>query len=131
MQFDITMPIFLFLLCFASIKIYKKFEDKLKQILEEKEFQIKDIIALVAAMGVMISIMVIVPSLALTVIILFGSPSAGLYEILELEGLNLDEIADFVVNTIPLQGVETVRTEEAVYASLAIFNLFISSDNQV
>jgi len=64
-------------------------------------------------------------------IILFGSPSAGLYEILELEGLNLNEIADFVVNTIPLQGVETVRTEEAVYASLAIFNLFISSDNQV
>ena len=64
-------------------------------------------------------------------IVLFGSPSAGLYEILGLEGLNLDEIADFVVNTIPLQGVETVRTEEAVYASLAIFNLFISSDNQV
>jgi len=64
-------------------------------------------------------------------IILFGSPSAGLYEILELEGLNLDEFADFVVNTMPLQGVETVRTEEAVYASLAIFNLFISSDNQV
>jgi len=64
-------------------------------------------------------------------IILFGSPSAGLYEILGLEGLNLDEIADFVVNTIPLQGVGTVRTEEAVYASLAIFNLFISSDNQV
>jgi len=64
-------------------------------------------------------------------IILFGSPSAGLHEILGLEGLNLDEIADFVVNTMPLQGVETVRTEEAVYASLAIFNLFISSNNQV
>ena len=64
-------------------------------------------------------------------IVLFGSPSAGLYEILELEGLNLDEIADFVVNTIPSQGVETVRTEEAVYASLAIFNLFLSSNNQV
>ena len=72
MQFDITMPIFLFLLCFASIKIYKKFEDKLKQILEEKEFQIKDVIVLVAVMGVMISIMVLVPSLALTVIILFA-----------------------------------------------------------
>jgi len=72
MQFDITMPIFLFLLCFASIKIYKKFEDKLKQILEEKEFQIKDVIVLVAVMGVMISIMMLVPSLALTVIILFA-----------------------------------------------------------
>ena len=72
MQFDITMPIFLFLLCFTSVKIYKKFEDKLKQILEEKEFQIKDVIVLVAVMGVMVSIMVLVPSLALTVIILFA-----------------------------------------------------------
>jgi len=72
MQFDITMPIFLFLLCFASVKIYKKFEGKLKQILEEKEFQIKDVIVLVAVMGVMISIMVLIPSLALTVIILFA-----------------------------------------------------------
>ena len=56
-------------------------------------------------------------------IILFGSPSAGLYEILELEGLNLDEIADFVVNTIPLQGVETVRTEEAIFVTLGILNI--------
>ncbi|RLI17354.1 RNA-binding protein, partial [Candidatus Bathyarchaeota archaeon] len=60
-------------------------------------------------------------------IILFGSPTAGLYEILKLEGLNLEEVTDFVVNTIPLQGVETVRTEEAVYASLAILNIFLSS----
>lgn len=59
-------------------------------------------------------------------IIVFGSPTAGLYEILGREGLNLDEIADFVINTIPMQGVETVRTEEAVYASLAVLNVFLS-----
>jgi predicted SPOUT superfamily RNA methylase MTH1 len=30
---------------------------------------------------------------------------------------------DFVVNTVPEQGTETVRTEEALLASLAIFNV--------
>lgn len=60
-------------------------------------------------------------------IVVFGSPTAGLYEILEREGLDLDEVADFVINTIPLQGVKTVRTEEAVYASLAIFNVLFGN----
>ncbi|MEM2081776.1 MAG: putative RNA uridine N3 methyltransferase [Candidatus Bathyarchaeia archaeon] len=36
--------------------------------------------------------------------------------------MNLDDTADFVVNTIPEQGTETVRTEEALLATLAIFN---------
>jgi predicted SPOUT superfamily RNA methylase MTH1 len=30
---------------------------------------------------------------------------------------------DFVVNTIPAQGTETVRTEEALLATLAILNV--------
>lgn len=72
MLFDLTMPIFLFLLCFITIKVYKKIEGKLKRILEEKEFQVKDVIVLVIAMGVMISIMVVVPSLALALLILFA-----------------------------------------------------------
>ncbi|RJS79975.1 RNA-binding protein [Candidatus Bathyarchaeota archaeon] len=57
-----------------------------------------------------------------TVLIVFGAPTRGLYEILEDEGLKLEELVDFVVNTIPMQGTETVRTEEALLASLAIFN---------
>jgi len=40
------------------------------------------------------------------------------------EGLKLEDIADFVVNTIPKQGTETVRTEEALIASLAILNTY-------
>jgi len=35
-------------------------------------------------------------------------------------------VMDFVVNTIPGQGTETVRTEEAVFASLAILNMHFS-----
>jgi predicted SPOUT superfamily RNA methylase MTH1 len=58
-----------------------------------------------------------------TILIAFGSPTQGLYEIAKLEGLKLDEIVDFVVNTIPDQKTETVRTEEAIIASLAVFKV--------
>ena len=57
------------------------------------------------------------------VLIAFGAPSRGLHEIVADEGLNLIEIVDFVVNTIPEQGTATVRTEEALVASLAILNV--------
>jgi len=57
------------------------------------------------------------------ILVAFGAPTQGLYEIVEYEGLSLEEIVDFVVNTIPTQGAETVRTEEALIASLAILNM--------
>jgi len=53
----------------------------------------------------------------------FGAPTQGLYEIAAHERLRLEDLAHFVVNTIPKQGTETVRTEEALYASLALFNM--------
>lgn len=52
-------------------------------------------------------------------IVAFGSPNEGLREILSHENLKLEDVADFTVNTVPGQGTETVRTEEAVYISLA------------
>jgi hypothetical protein len=58
----------------------------------------------------------------------FGAPSQGLYEILSREQLKLEEVADFVVNTIPNQGTETVRTEEALCATLSIFNTLNEQD---
>jgi len=59
-------------------------------------------------------------------LILFGSPSEGLYDMARREGLDLDGACDFVLNTIPHQGVATVRTEEAVLATLALLNFLIS-----
>jgi predicted SPOUT superfamily RNA methylase MTH1 len=59
------------------------------------------------------------------ILIMFGSPTQGLNEIAALEGLKLEQIVDFVVNTVPNQGTETIRTEEAVLASLAVFNVGI------
>jgi predicted SPOUT superfamily RNA methylase MTH1 len=61
------------------------------------------------------------------ILIAFGSPTQGLHEIVGQEGFNLDELADFIVNTIPRQATETVRTEEALYATLAILN-FLTED---
>jgi hypothetical protein len=57
------------------------------------------------------------------VLVAFGAPSRGLHEIAEDEGLKLESIADFVVNMVPNQGTVTVRTEEALFASLAILNV--------
>jgi hypothetical protein len=59
---------------------------------------------------------------AQNVLVAFGAPARGLHEIAEEEGAKLEALVDFVVNTIPKQGTATVRTEEALLATLAIFN---------
>ncbi|MCW4034986.1 MAG: RNA methyltransferase [Candidatus Bathyarchaeota archaeon] len=59
------------------------------------------------------------------ILVAFGAPSKGLQEIAAQEKLKLEDVSDFVVNTIPEQGTETVRTEEALYASLAILNTLV------
>lgn len=56
-------------------------------------------------------------------LVAFGAPARGLHEIVGDEGLGLDDVADFVVNMVPEQGTETVRTEEALFASLAVLNV--------
>ena len=56
------------------------------------------------------------------ILLAFGASTQGLFEIAMHERLKLEDFANFIVNTIPDQGTETVRTEEAVYASLAILN---------
>jgi methyltransferase len=57
------------------------------------------------------------------VLILFGAPTRGLHEIAKDEGANLNDLVDFVLNTVPGQGTETVRTEEALLATLAVLNI--------
>lgn len=69
-----------------------------------------------------------------SVLIAFGSPTQGLYEIVRQEGIELTDISDFIINVIPRQATETVRTEEAIYATLAIINFLtepLCSNNQV
>ena len=52
--------------------------------------------------------------------LIFGPPSKGIYEIL---GQKLMGEADFVVNLYPEQHVETVRTEEAIFAGLGLLGV--------
>ncbi|HUJ84939.1 MAG TPA: putative RNA uridine N3 methyltransferase [Candidatus Acidoferrales bacterium] len=56
------------------------------------------------------------------VLLLFGAPSRGLFDIAKEEGVRIEALVDFVINTVPEQGTETVRTEEALLATMAIFN---------
>lgn len=55
-------------------------------------------------------------------LLMFGSPREGILEILARESAKVSEL-DFNLNTIPIQGVETVRTEEALLGTLAVLNL--------
>jgi len=64
------------------------------------------------------------------VLVAFGSPTQGLQEIVSHESLRLVDLADFVVNMIPNQATETVRTEEALYATLSALNLLTSKEQQ-
>ncbi|MEM3647792.1 MAG: putative RNA uridine N3 methyltransferase [Thermoproteota archaeon] len=54
------------------------------------------------------------------VMVAFGSPSIGLREILAREGLRVEDVFSILLNTVGEQGVETVRTEEAVYITLPL-----------
>ena len=57
-----------------------------------------------------------------SVLVAFGSPRLGLTQIITQEGKSPDNVFDFFVNTVPAQNVATVRTEEAVFISLALLN---------
>jgi predicted SPOUT superfamily RNA methylase MTH1 len=56
------------------------------------------------------------------VLVAFGSPSEGLQEIMARENLQLEKVADFILNMVPDQGTETVRTEEAIFVCLGLLN---------
>jgi predicted SPOUT superfamily RNA methylase MTH1 len=58
-------------------------------------------------------------------LVVFGAPKRGLYEMFPKELLAAK--FDFIINTIPDQKTETVRTEEALLASLAVLSVASAS----
>ncbi|KXB02796.1 hypothetical protein AKJ45_00405 [candidate division MSBL1 archaeon SCGC-AAA261F19] len=60
-----------------------------------------------------------------SVAVAFGGPYAGLHEICGRRSIDPSELFDALVNTIPRQGTETVRTEEALIATLALLNVLV------
>lgn len=57
--------------------------------------------------------------------VVFGGPYAGLFEICKRQRVDAKGLFDVVVNTIPEQGAATVRTEEALLATLALLNALV------
>ena len=58
-----------------------------------------------------------------TIMLVFGSPKRGLFEILREENSDPHALSEYAVNTIPKQGTATVRTEEALVSTLSIVNI--------
>ncbi len=56
------------------------------------------------------------------VVIAFGAPHKGIFEYMQDEGTPISRF-DYMVNSVPGQGTETIRVEEAVVATLAILNI--------
>ncbi len=64
------------------------------------------------------------------IVFVFGSPARGVEEILSGEGCKTSDFSEHMYNAIPGQGTETVRLEEAVHATLALYNLAVRQNGQ-
>jgi hypothetical protein len=71
MNFDLGMPITLFLVTLLSMFLSKKTEGKLKGSLEDREFQSRDAALLVGLMAVMITLVVFVQQISVIMMVLF------------------------------------------------------------
>jgi len=70
MNFDLSLPSVLFFLGVVTIFLYSKFEGKIASLFEEREFRVRDIALLVLMMGIMVSVVVFVPQMALMIVFL-------------------------------------------------------------
>jgi len=70
MPFDVVLPSVLFFLTAASVLLYPKLESKVKSILEERKFKMRDVVALVAVMSISVTAFVIAPDYAIIALFL-------------------------------------------------------------
>ncbi|OYT26747.1 MAG: hypothetical protein B6V02_01085 [Thermoprotei archaeon ex4572_64] len=56
------------------------------------------------------------------VLVIYGSPRWGVDDILRSENLEVELEKNFFINFVPEQGVETIRTEEAIILTLSIIH---------
>lgn len=72
MYFDIAMPLTLFIVALVAMLLNGKVENKLKKVVEEREFNTRDAVLLVAAISITISLVVFIPQMAIMFIFLFA-----------------------------------------------------------
>lgn len=59
------------------------------------------------------------------IVIVFGSPKSGINDILKRENYSLRADSNYIINTFPKQGCDTIRTDEAIMGTLALINFGI------
>lgn len=72
MYFDIVMPLTLFVTTTVAILACEKVEKKLKRVFEEREFQVRDAMLLVAMITVAVSVMTFIPQMAIMLLFLLA-----------------------------------------------------------
>ncbi|MEM0057486.1 MAG: hypothetical protein QXG58_02080 [Candidatus Bathyarchaeia archaeon] len=72
MNFDVAMPLTLFTITVFAMYLNDKAEKKLKAVFEEREFKVRDAVLLVAAISVAVSIIALIPQMAIMTIFLFA-----------------------------------------------------------
>lgn len=70
-NFDFSMPMILLAVTVASVLLNGKVEGRLKGVLEEREFRVRDAVLLVGTMTIMIGLIVVVRQLSLILMMLF------------------------------------------------------------
>lgn len=70
-NFDFSMPLILLAVTVASVLLNGKVEGKLKGVLEEREFRVRDAVLLVSSMTIMITLIVVIRQLSLILMMLF------------------------------------------------------------
>jgi len=70
MPFDIVLPSVLFFLTVASVSLYPKLETRIKVLLEERKFRVRDVALLVIVMSLAITVFVFIPEYAIMAVFL-------------------------------------------------------------
>ena len=130
--FDIAMPLTLFFVTMASLFLSRRVEGKLKATVEEREFRTRDIILLVTLIVVAVSIVVFIPSMALTVLFMFSYASLlFIFSYLFSGGTKKRTlllifsfaIASLIAGTVAILGI--FESEFMFYGAIAAFSLAI------
>ena len=69
---DLTLSSVLFLVALIMLYFYNRYDKKVDTLFEGKEFGMKHVILLVAAMGAMVTVLVLIPEFALLLLFLFA-----------------------------------------------------------
>jgi len=72
MTFDVAMPLTLLTVTMIATLLNERIERKLKSTFEETEFRLREVVLLVAAISLMVSLIVFIPQLAIMIMFLFS-----------------------------------------------------------